>query len=576
MAGLIPESFIDDLLARVDIVEVVERRVPLKKSGHEWTACCPFHNERTPSFTVSPQKQFYHCFGCGAHGSAIKFLMDYEHLEFPDAIEELAQGLGLTVPREGGDARPRQDHSGLYQLLDEVARHYQRALKGSDAARTYCRNRGLDDDILARFSIGWADQGGLLKALGNTPERLRMLEESGMVARGDDGKYERFRRRLMFPIHDRRGRVIAFGGRLLEGEGAKYLNSPETPLFHKGRELFGLWQVKQANTRLDRIVVVEGYMDAIALHQAGLPIAVATLGTSTTGEHAERLFRSAADVVFAFDGDRAGRAAAWRALENILPHLRDGRQGWFLFLPDGEDPDSLIRKEGKAGFEARMKSAMPLSDYFFEELEKDIDMRALDGRARLAEKARPLLERLPEGTFRELMIKALEQRTGASVRLQEQARPVPRRPAAVQHRTTLIRFMITLLLHQPTLARETTVPYPFGTLTLAGANLLIELLDVARSREDMNTAMLLQHFEQHPQSEALHSLLLAEHVKPGDALRMEFIDGLEQLRLQAVRQRIGELSSAKARGELDNAQNQELQTLLGSLRSGPSPGVALK
>jgi len=324
MRGLIPESFIDDLLTRIDIVEVVERRVPLKKAGREWTACCPFHDERTPSFYVSPQKQFYHCFGCGAHGSAIKFLMDYERLEFPDAVEELAQSVGLEVPREGGDKRPREDRSGWYELLDQAATFYQKALHEHAPARSYCDRRGLDADTIERFRIGWAPGGGsLLNRLGTTPERAKWLEQAGMVSTGERGKYDRFRARLMFPIMDRRGRVIAFGGRILEGDGPKYLNSPETPLFHKGRELFGLWQCKQANPSLSRLLVVEGYMDAIALHQAGLPIAVATLGTATTPEHTERLFRSAPDVVFCFDGDRAGRAAAWKALEATLPHISE-------------------------------------------------------------------------------------------------------------------------------------------------------------------------------------------------------------------------------------------------------------
>ncbi|HJW06184.1 MAG TPA: DNA primase, partial [Rhodanobacter sp.] len=324
MRGLIPDSFIDELLARVDIVDVIERRVPLKKAGREWTACCPFHNERTPSFYVSPAKQFFHCFGCGAHGSAVKFLMDYERLEFPDAVEELAQSVGLTVPREGGrDERPREDKTDLYALLDAAAAWYEGELPRSADAQAYCRKRGLDAETIKRFRLGWAPAGydGVIKALGNTPRRMELLNEAGMVASSERGsKYDRFRERLMFPILDRRGRVIAFGGRVLSAEQSpKYLNSPETPLFHKGRELFALWQVKQANANLRRIVVVEGYMDVIALHQAGLPIAVATLGTATTPEHTEVLFRAAPDVVFCFDGDRAGRAAAWKALESALP-----------------------------------------------------------------------------------------------------------------------------------------------------------------------------------------------------------------------------------------------------------------
>ncbi|MDE2496680.1 MAG: toprim domain-containing protein, partial [Xanthomonadaceae bacterium] len=316
MPGLIPERFIDELLARVDIVDVVQPRVPLKRAGREWTACCPFHDERTPSFYVSPAKQFYHCFGCGAHGSAVRFLMEYEHLEFPDAVEELAQSVGLTVPHEGGPARQREDHTDLYALLDAAARFYQHALPESAAAKAYCKKRGLDAAIIERFRIGWAPGGwdAMKRALGSSDARTKLLEQAGMLSTGDKGKqYDRFRERLMFPILDRRGRVIAFGGRVIssalpardsqepgipalpshKSPPAKYLNSPETPLFHKGRELFALWQVRQANTKLERLIVVEGYMDVVSLHQAGVTQAVATLGTATTNEHAELLFRAA-------------------------------------------------------------------------------------------------------------------------------------------------------------------------------------------------------------------------------------------------------------------------------------------
>lgn len=571
MAGLIPESFIDDLLARVDIVDVVERRVPLKKSGHEWQACCPFHNEKTPSFTVSPKKQFYHCFGCGVHGSAITFLMEYEHLEFPDAVEELAHDFGLAVPREGGQA-PRRSHQGLYALMDEVAGHYRKALAEDSGALDYCQKRGLDEDARAAFGIGWAPGNDLIKQLGATPERSKMLEEAGLLARNDRGPYERFRRRLMIPIRDRRGRVVAFGGRLLEGDGPKYLNSPETPLFHKGRELFGLWEVKQANRKLERIVVVEGYMDAIALHQAGLPIAVATLGTSTTSEHAERLFRSAADIVFAFDGDRAGREAAWRALENILPQLSDGRQAWFLFLPEGQDPDDVVRAEGADGFRRRLDQAMPLSDYLFAELERHIDTTSMDGRARLVSQAQPLLQKLPEGSFRQLLTSELEGRTGASVRIARRP-PAARRARAVQRRASLVRNLVALVLHQPDLAREVDADEAVRTLQLPGIELLAELLAAARARDDMTTAMLLQQFDGHQHSDSLHRLVTAEHLVPGEALRDEFLDGIKVLKRQATTQRIAELSAAHKQGALEPAAREELRRLLARKASGDADSL---
>ena len=592
MRGLIPDSFIDELLARVDIVDVIERRVPLKKAGREWTACCPFHNERTPSFYVSPAKQFFHCFGCGVHGSAIKFLMDYDRLEFPDAVEELAQSVGLTVPREGGrDDRPREDKTDLYALLDASASWYQQQLPGSAEAQAYCKKRGLDADTIARFRLGWAPAGydGVIKALGSSPRRVELLDEAGMVSTGERGsKYDRFRERLMFPILDRRGRVIAFGGRIIEksGEGSpvldpraqdarksvgpKYLNSPETTLFHKGRELFALWQVKQANTNLARIVVVEGYMDVIALHQAGLPIAVATLGTATTPEHTELLFRAAPDVVFCFDGARAGRAAAWKALESALPRLRDGRQAYFLFLPDGEDPDSLVRKEGKEGFEQRIRQAMPLSDYFFGELSRDVDMASLDGRARLAEHARPLLAKLPDGAFRDLMAQELEKRSGARAVLQADpaAHRAVQRPMAVQR--SLVRSAISLLLTQPGMADRVEKPYRFLRLDKPGVGLLAELLDLARARPGINPAMLVEHFAERPEYPSLQKLMAATVVGEAEAQAAEFFDALQRMEEQAVSQRRAALTAKSREGALDSAEKAELRELLAARVTPPT------
>jgi len=584
MGGLIPDSFIDELLARVDIVDVIERRVPLKKAGKEWMACCPFHNERSPSFSVSPTKQFYHCFGCGAHGSAIKFLMEYDRLEFPDAVDELAQTVGLQVPREASrDAAPREDKTDLYTLLDAAATWYASELPRSAEAQAYCRKRGLDAETVARFRLGWAPGGfdGVIKALGHDKRRLQLLTEAGMVASNERGNsYDRFRERLMFPILDRRGRVIAFGGRILQekpphasaqadtaeppatqGHSPKYLNSPETPLFHKGRELFALWQVKQANNHLMRIVVVEGYMDVIALHQAGLPIAVATLGTATTPEHTEVLFRAAPDVVFCFDGDRAGRAAAWKALDAALPRLRDGRQAYFLFLPDGEDPDSLVRKEGKAGFEQRIKDAMPLSEYFFNELAHDVDTSSLDGRARLAERARPLIGKLPDGAFRDLMGQELEKRTGARALppgSSTRSHPVQRPPA---HRS-LVRSAITLLLAQPGLADQVEKPYAFLALEQPGVAVLAELLDLARARPGINPVTLTEHFAGRPEYAILQKLMTASTAGDAQTQALEFHAALQRMQDQAVAQRRATLTNKSRSGMLDAAEKAEMRQLL--------------
>ena len=410
------DAFIDDLIARSDIVEVISARVPLKRKGREYTAPCPFHDERTPSFYVSPTKQFYHCFGCGAHGTAISFLMNYDRLEFLDAIEELAKRAGIEVPRETRQNNQDSDLRDQYAALEAAAKLFQRALADSPRALAYLDGRGVDAENRARFGIGYAPEGysTLKDTLGSDERRLKLLERTGMLSKNDRGHvYDKFRDRVMFPIHDRRGRVIAFGGRVLGGDdGPKYLNSPETALFHKGRELYGLWQARQANQKLERLIVVEGYMDVVALFQYGVTQAVATLGTATTGDHAELLFRNAPDVYFCFDGDAAGRRAAWRAVESVLPRMKDGRQAMFLFLPDGEDPDTIVRKEGAAGFDARLAQALPLSQFFFDEIGREINLGTLDGRARLAERARPMLAQIPDGAFADLMRQELQRMTG--------------------------------------------------------------------------------------------------------------------------------------------------------------------
>lgn len=378
MAGLIPQSFIDDLLNRTDIVEVVSSRIQLKKTGKNYSACCPFHKEKTPSFTVSPDKQFYYCFGCGAGGNALGFVMDHDQLEFPQAVEELAKRAGMDVPREERGGRghtPRQPtDSPLYPLLSAAAEFYKQALKSHPARKAavnYLKGRGLTGEIARDFGLGFAPPGwdNLLKHLGGDNLQLKAMLDAGLlVENSDTGKrYDRFRDRVMFPIRDSRGRIIAFGGRVLGDDKPKYLNSPETPVFHKGQELYGLYEARQKNRDLDEIMVVEGYMDVIALAQQGIRNAVATLGTATSEEHIKRLFRLVPSILFCFDGDQAGRKAAWRALESVLPNLQDGKRVRFLFLPEGEDPDSLVRAEGEDAFRARItQQAQPLAEYFFQ------------------------------------------------------------------------------------------------------------------------------------------------------------------------------------------------------------------
>ena len=565
MAGRIPEKFIDDLLARVDIVDVIEQRVPLKKAGRDWTARCPFHDERSPSFTVSPNKQFYHCFGCGAHGSAIKFLMDYDRMEFVDAVEDLASRVGLKVPYEGGGKRaPQEDSTDLYALLDSCAKFYQRQLAASDKARAYFESRGLDASTLERFGLGYSPDAwdALKNALGTNPQRVALLEKSGMLTSGERGtKYDRFRDRVMFPIQDRRGRVIAFGGRVLAKteDGPKYLNSPETPLFHKGQQLFALWQVRQAHSKIPRLIVVEGYMDVIALFQHGISEAVATLGTATTRDHAELLFRNCADVYFCFDGDRAGRQAAWRAVESVLPRMRDGRQAFFLFLPDGEDPDSLVRKEGAPGFEQRLQAATPLSEFFFSELGKDVNLASLDGKARLAERARPLLTQIPDGAFRDLMLGELDRVTNVKLRVEAPAEAPARRPARPQERT-VVRTAVALLVQNPGFAAAIEPPHLFSTLRQPGIALLMELIALCQDRTEISTAGILEHFAGREELRALQKLAVMEFPGGEDEWKAEFLDALGQLDRQTRQQRLDELHTRMA--ELSDSEKRELRHLL--------------
>ena len=420
----IPQRFIDDLLDRVDIVEVIDRRVKLRKTGKNFSACCPFHDEKTPSFSVNPDKQFFYCFGCGAGGNALGFLMDYERLEFPQAVESLAQTAGLEVPKEEsrpGEASRQDTQRPLFEQLEQATRFYEHSLrKHPDAKRAvkYLKSRGLSGEIAKLFRVGFAPPGwdNLIAAAGNSEEKQQLLMTTGMLVKNDKGRvYDRFRDRIIFPIVDARGRVIAFGGRVLGDDKPKYLNSPETPVFHKSRELYGLYQARKANRSLERIVVVEGYMDVIALAQHGINYAVATLGTATSEAHLDRLFRHVPEVIFCFDGDEAGRKAAFRGLEAALPVMQDGRQVRFLFLPEGEDPDSLVRAKGQGHLEHLFTQASPLEVFLFDQLEQGIDVTTLDGRARFSKVAAPYLQQLPEGVFKTLMYQALAERTGIDV-----------------------------------------------------------------------------------------------------------------------------------------------------------------
>jgi DNA primase len=591
--GRIPQHFIDELIARADIVEVIGVRVQLKKSGREWKACCPFHNEKTPSFWVSPDKQFYHCFGCGKHGTVLGFLMDYDHLAFPEAVEELASRLGLEVPREGGgDAGPPRADEPLYELMSRVARFYAEALGREPRARDYLLKRGLNAETIERFQIGYAPNSWneVLKRFGSDDGQRRRLSETGLVIERERGQsqfserhYDRFRDRIMFPIRDTRGRVIAFGGRVIDAGEPKYLNSPETLLFHKGRELYGLYETRRARSSLKRLVIVEGYMDAVRLHQEGVDYAVATLGTATTAEHFRRIFRLVPEVVFAFDGDRAGRAAAWRALQQALPEAREGRQIRFLFLPDGHDPDTLVAAEGRAAFEQRLTEALPLSEYLVRELSEQSDLSHADGRARFAESARPLYQKVPGGVYRELLLGRLAQVVGLPPeRLEELWSTAPGAPApstAAAPRPTertrtgggrgsLVRQAIVRLVHFPAIATEVSPAERSGldASEEAGIKLLRELLDNLREQPAQISAQVIQRWAGREGGESLQKLLEREEViTDAAAAAGELRAALVKLADLTAERRLRALEAKSQAGPLTPIELQEFQRLISIL-----------
>ena len=594
MSGRIPQHFIDELIARADIVEIIGSRVVLKKAGHEYKACCPFHDEKTPSFWVSPDKQFYHCFGCGAHGTALGFLMQYDQLPFPEAVEDLAGRLGLTVPHEGDGAKsaPADDMAPLYALLARVAEFYAASLQGNARARSYAVARGLAPAIIERFQIGYAPDAwdALVRRFGETPEQRRALSATGLIierASGGEGYYDRFRDRLMFPIRDTRGRVIAFGGRVLDQGEPKYLNSPETALFHKGKELYGLYESRLARQSLKRLLVVEGYMDTVRLHQASLSYAVATLGTATTPEHLRRVFRLVNELVFCFDGDRAGRAAAWRALQNVLTEAREGREIRFLFLPEGQDPDSLVGSEGGEAFEARLTGALPLSEYLIAHLRTEADISHADGKARFVALARPLLEKLAPGVYRDLVLERVAQSIGFSAaRLQQWLRqpqggpggPGPREttpdrapsraqssPAVRVGRGSLITQAIALLLHFPEAAKTVSPEQrqALAQLPHPGVTVLSELLEELVAQPAQSMAQSLERWRERPEYRRLCELAASKPlVADGAAAGRELRQAIERLLDAQVRGGRLEVLIEKARDqELTEAEKQELQTL---------------
>jgi DNA primase len=592
MTGRIPDSFLDELVSRSDIVDIISARVPLKKAGREYKACCPFHNEKSPSFSVSAEKQFYHCFGCGAHGTVIGFLMQYEKMEFLDAVADLAQRAGLELPREA--QAPRDPGSAdLHDLMLQAARFFEQNLADNPRARAYVQRRGLDVKISAKFSLGYAPDAweALLTRFGAHEEDRRRLLQVGLILERSgertSGFYDRFRDRLMFPIRDSRGRVIGFGGRVIDQGEPKYMNSPETPLFHKGRELYGLYEARQARGDFKRLVVVEGYMDVVRLHQAGITYAVATLGTATTQEHLNKIFRMTSEVVFCFDGDRAGRQAAWRALENALPLARDGRELKFMFLPEGHDPDTLVAEEGAEAFENRMKAALPLSEYLVQQLIVDVDLDHIDGRAKLKALAGPLFARMPEGIYREMLADRLASRVGMPAnKLKEffaagepkragnpSEPPVRQRGRMSVGRGNLLTQAITLVLHHPAAAGAIEDPELLGSIDKAGVSVLKELLEQAATASSASTAMLLERWRDRTEYRRLTELatldpLVADTASAAKELKMAVEKLLEEY---GPGRRMDELLKKAEELGLNYEEKTELSSLLKSKGRSRAP-----
>ena len=542
---MIPNDFIQTLLARADIVSVIDRHVPLKKAGANFAACCPFHSEKTPSFTVSPAKQFYHCFGCGAHGTAIGFLMEYDGKSFPDAVEELARDVGLEVPRveAPGRAARRDQAEDLSGLLLDAARFYRARLKDSPRAIDYLKQRGLTGTVVARFGMGYAPDDWQPLAAAFPDYKDKALETSGLVVGGEAGKrYDRFRDRIMFPIHDSSGRVIGFGGRVLDQGEPKYLNSPETPLFAKGHELYGLFLARPAIRAAGKVVVVEGYMDVVALAQHGVEYVVATLGTATTSVHAQKLLRMTDCVVFCFDGDDAGRRAAWRALENALPALADGKDVRFLFLPEGEDPDDFIRRRGKAAFEELLERAMPLSEFLLAELAARHPPKSAEGGAALVNAAKPLLAQLGAPVLGALLRRRLSELTGlggadlAALLPGRAPAPATAPGSRVPPRAapSLVRSLLQCVLLEPELARRVIVPKP--TESGAEGAALAALADFCESSDGpLTTAGTLQHFQGSPHEAVLVAVLTASAGEglAAESLEVQLVEGVKRYWLQA-------------------------------------------
>ena len=567
MIGLIPRPFIDDLLTRTDIVEFIDSYVPLKKHGTSHTACCPFHNEKTPSFNVVAKKQFYHCFGCGASGNAISFAMNYLHMSFSDAIETLATRIGVQVPREGRSEKNQQSLN-LYQFLNEVAQFYQKTLKtAGQAAVAYLKNRQVSGEIARLYQLGYAPQGWQTLEASFKKNKNELIA-TGMLIAKDDGKtYDRYRHRVMYPIHDRHGRIIGFGGRAIDADQKpKYLNSPETAIFQKSRELYGLHQVLQQQNPVANIVIVEGYMDVIALAQHGIMNSVATLGTATSTYHIQLLSKYTKQLIFCFDGDAAGRQAAWRALESSLSHLNAGLDASFIFLPEGHDPDSLVREEGKEAFLTRLQTATPINRFFLDTLTKDMDITSLAGKSQLVNAAKPYLIKMTDGPYKQLLTDELARLTRIeSHRMQQliEEKTTDNTPNTTKHITrSPIRIAVAILLQHPEIYTACISQLSAHMPDLQKQRVLKTLMQQIDENSEINTAKLIECWRESPIFESLSQLAIWDHQVPEHALTTEFIDIVLFLAKQNREQAIKQLMKKAQELGLNDEERLKLQDML--------------
>ncbi|MDP8098603.1 DNA primase [Pasteurella atlantica] len=576
MKGLIPRSFIDDLIARTDIVQLIDSRVKLKKAGRNYQACCPFHHEKTPSFSVSPAKQFYHCFGCGVSGNVISFLMEYDKLEFVEAIEELAQLYGLDVPRENTslNSTPTTSYKtkrNLYELMEEIAKFYQDLTASNPHSLVYLKERGLSNEIIKRFELGFAlnSMDSVLQRFGKNRDEIEKLLDAGMLSKNDQGRvYDRFRNRIMFPIRDRRGRIIAFGGRVLGDEKPKYLNSPESAIYHKGNELYGLYQALQLNDKPEFLIVVEGYMDVVALAQFGVNNVVASLGTATTGEQLQQMFRHTEQVICCYDGDRAGRDAAWRALENALPYLEDGRQLKFIFLPDGEDPDSFVRQQGKEGFEKNLTKAQSLSDFLFSSLLAKVDLSTKEGKSKLAALTLPLLKQIPGEMFRVYLRNILGQKLGILDSAQLESMLPQTQQTTTQKNSqskveqTPMRLLVALLLQNSHLVQLVPNVQPLKELNIAGLELFEELVELCKTHQGISLGGILEYYRDKKSFKTLEILANWNHLVAPENVESAFLETLDFFYKKLVEKQIEELIAKDRTIGLNTIEKKELALLI--------------